>query len=159
MPKSKSSHNNRIKNKIAVASRLSPFIHKHIKKLEDENERMKTDPDTALGQLIPQMREAITQNKRLSVLAAALIDQAGGAVTLDKTALESFETKVLSIKWELPEGVESADVAEKFIFKYEAMTPEQAQGTPSEPPVTFNEDEYLAAFEDAQNEVPTEVTT
>ncbi len=122
--KRRPSHYKRVQQKIEAAQRLNPFIKKHIEKLESENERMKTDPNTTIGQLIPQMRDAISQNKRLSVLAAALIEHNGGSVTLSKTDLESFESKVLNIKWELPEGVTDPTTADSFIFKYEALTQE-----------------------------------
>lgn len=132
MPKSRNrkkerpSRGKRIQKKVEAVQRLNAFVGNHIKKLELENERMKTDPNSVVGQLIPQMREAVSQNKRLSVLAAAIIEASGGSVKLTKEQLEAFETKVLTIKWELPEGVEKVEDASEFIFTYEAMTQEEA---------------------------------
>jgi hypothetical protein len=114
-----------MEKKLRLAESLNPFLKKYLGKLEAENEQMKTDPNTTVGQLIPQMRQAIDQNKRLSVLAAALLEAQGGSVTLTKAALESFESKVLNIKWNLPEGVEDAKTAEEFIFTYEAKEQEE----------------------------------
>ena len=126
------SHNKRVEKKMKMIEGLNPFVSNHIHKLEKENESLKTDPQTLIGQLVPQMREAITQNKRLSVLAAALIEAQGGKITLSKESLQAFESKVLNIKWELPEGVESAELAESFIFTYEATeaTEPTAQNQP-----------------------------
>jgi hypothetical protein len=149
MPKSKQrekkhlSHNRRLEKKIEAVQRLNPSIASYIKKLESDNERMKTDPETTLGQLVPQMREAIAQNKRLSVLAAALIDINGGSALITKEALEAFETKVLSIKWTLPEGVEKVDDAKEFIFTYEALTQEETQAKVSEVTVASNNDDTV----------------
>lgn len=132
MPKSRNrkkerpNRGKRVQKKVEAVQRLNAFVGNHIKKLESENERMKTDPESVVGQLIPQMREAVAQNKRLSVLAAALIESQGGSVKLTKDALEQFETKVLSIKWELPEGVEKVEDASEFVFTYEALTQEEA---------------------------------
>jgi hypothetical protein len=97
-----------------------------VEQLQAENEKLKNDPDTVVGQIIPQLRDAISQNKKLSVLAAAIIEASGGSVTLTKASLESFESKVLSIKWAVPEGCEGIDKAEELIFSYEALTPEEA---------------------------------
>lgn len=133
MPKSRGnnkprpSHAKRMERKLRMAESLNPFLKKYLANLEAENEQMKTDPNTTVGQLIPQMREAISQNKRLSVLAAALIEAQGGAVTLTKASLEAFESKVLNIKWTLPEGSDDPKTSESFIFTYEAKTQEEAQ--------------------------------
>lgn len=135
MPKSRGnnkprpSHAKRMEKKLRMAESLNPFLKKYLANLEAENEQMKTDPNTTVGKLIPQMREAISQNKRLSVLAAALIEAQGGAVTITKTSLEAFESKVLNIKWTLPEGSDDPKTAESFIFTYEAKTQEEAQAT------------------------------
>ena len=141
MPKSKGnnkprpSHNKRVMKKVKMAQSLNPFIKTYIEKLEKENEIMKTNPDTAIGQLITQTRDAVTANKRLSVLAAALIEAQGCTVTVPKDALTSFESKVLNIKWAVPEGVTDAAEAEAFIFSYEATEqpddPNQPQISPA----------------------------
>lgn len=102
-------------------------LQQYAQKLEQENEQLKTDPNTIVGQLIPQMREAMSQNKRLSVLCAALIKASGGKVTVSKDELESFKGYALSIKWELPEGVTALDDAKEYTFTYEAITEEEAK--------------------------------
>jgi len=145
MPKSRGNnkprpnHAKRVEKKLRMAESLNPFLKKYLANLEAENEQMKTDPNTTVGKLIPQMREAISQNKRLSVLAAALIEAQGGAVTITKTSLEAFESKVLNIKWTLPEGEDKVDEASEFVFTYEAQeqsVPPQ-QEAPEEPVVTL----------------------
>jgi hypothetical protein len=120
-----SSANAKRKNIRPSANKTHKKAMHYILMLEAENEKLRTDPETALGQLIPQMREAVGQNKRLSVLCASIIEAQGGKVTLPKSALDAFETKVLSIKWELPEGVTDASQATEFIFSYEALTQEE----------------------------------
>lgn len=118
--------NQKRKNQRPSASKVHRKVMRYIERLERELELLKTSPETTVGQLIPQMREAVAQNKRLSVLNAALLEEMGGRVELAKAKLERFETKVLSIKWELPEGVENPDAAESYFFTYEALTPEEA---------------------------------
>ena len=113
-----------LKNR-ALKMRYLDTAKQIIEELQAENEKLKNDPDTLIGQVVPQLREAISQNKKLSVLAAALIDASGGGVTLSKSALESFESKVLSIKWTVPEGAKSVEAATEIIFSYEALTPEE----------------------------------
>ena len=144
MPKNKQrsqhrNHTKRNEKKMEAVQRLNPFVSNYIKKLESENERMKTDPDTTVGQLIMQMRDAVAQNKRLSVLAATLLEAQGGSVTLTKDALEAFETKVLNIKWTLPEGVEKVEDASEFIFTYEAVTQEEAAAQEAPTPTAKND--------------------
>jgi len=141
MPKNKvrqkkPGHNKRIEAKIRMAQNLNPFIQKHIERLTAENEMMKTNPDTVVGQVIGQLRDAIGQNKRLSVLAAALIEAQGGSVLIQKAALTAFETKILNIKWELPEGIEKPDDAESFIFTFEAKDAPKPEDAPVQPQVT-----------------------
>ena len=136
--------NTRNAKKMEAVQRLSPFVSNYIKKLESENERMKTDPETTLGQLVPQLREALSQNKRLSVLASALIEAQGGSVKLTKEALEAFESKVLSIKWTLPEGTDKVEDASEFIFTYEALTQREVATRNAEVKVTTNENEPTA---------------
>jgi hypothetical protein len=108
--------NSKRKNQRPSASKVHRKIMRYIERLEREIEILKTNPETTVGQLIPQMREAVAQNKRLSVLNAALLEEQGGKVTLEKSKLDVFETKVLSIKWELPEGVEDPALAESCFF-------------------------------------------
>jgi hypothetical protein len=136
--------NSKRKNQRPSASKVHRKIMRYIERLEREIEILKTNPETTVGQLIPQMREAVAQNKRLSVLNAALLEEQGGKVTLEKSKLDVFETKVLSIKWELPEGVEDPALAESFIFSYEAITPEEAAERRQEVTVTRVEDEPVS---------------
>lgn len=127
---------------------------KLVNQLQDENERLKNDPETIVGQLIPQLQQAISQNKKLSVLTAAIIEKSGGNITVSKAALESFESKVLSIKWAMPEGVDSVDKAEELIFSYEALTQEEAterqtqQGTLPSPQITVSPEQPTTESED-----------
>lgn len=145
MPKSKQrqkkrpSSNKRFEKKMEAVQRLNPFVSNYIKKIEAENEQMKTDPNTTIGQIIPQLRQAITQNKRLSVLAAAFIESQGGSLKITKEVLESFESKVLSIKWTLPEGEDKVDEASEFVFTYEALTQEEADARAAQITVTSND--------------------
>lgn len=137
MPKSKArqkqrpNYAKRVERKLRMAENLNPFLKKYLSKLETENEQLKNDPNTIVGQLIPQMRDAINQNKRLSVLTAAILDSQGGSVSLPKAALESFENKLLNIKWAVPEGVEDVKDADTFIFTYEAKEQEPPPDAPS----------------------------
>lgn len=129
------------KNIRPSANKVNKKVMHYIQYLEQQIEQLRNDPQTVVGQLVPQMREAVGQNKRLSVLAAALIEEAGGSVTLVKSKLSAFETKVLSIKWELPEGVTDPELAESFTFSYEAITREEADARRPEITVTSTEDE------------------
>ena len=119
-------------------SKIQRRVVEYIKNLEMENKEMKTNPEGIVGQIIPQLREAISQNKRLSVLVASLIEAAGGSITVSKNSLESFESKVLNIKWAVPEGTENANSAVEFVFTYEAVSPEEAALVAPEVRVTPN---------------------
>jgi hypothetical protein len=139
----------------SLKMRYLDSAQKFVKQLQDENEQLKTNPDTLIGQVIPQLREAIHQNKKLSVLAASLIQASGGSITVSKAVLESFESKVLNIKWAVPDGVESVDAATELIFRYEALTPEevsarQAQEQVDNPIEDETSDEELTREEKAQ---------
>jgi hypothetical protein len=129
----------KFKKKPSLA-KIQRQVVEYIKKIEFENNELKTNPESVAGQVIPQLRQAITQNKRLSVLAASLIEAAGGSITVSKALLESFETKVLSIKWEVPEGTEDATTATDFVFKYEAISQEEADATVPHITVTSNDE-------------------
>ena len=118
----------------ALKLRYLDTAKKLVEQLQAENETLKNDPNTVVGQVIPQLRDAISQNKKLSVLAAAIIESNGGSVVVSKAALEAFESKVLSIKWTVPEGVESVDKAESLIFSFEALTQEEAAARQQQPP-------------------------
>ena len=111
----------------AITKLYLPQLKKYCEQLEKQLEQIKTDPNTALGQVITQARELYTQNSRLSVLCAALIDKAGAKVSVKKTEMDKFENHRILIKWELPEGVEKPEEAEEFVFMYEATKNEQPQ--------------------------------
>ena len=111
----------------AITKLYLPQLKKYCEQLEQQLEQIKTDPNTALGQVINQARELYTQNSRLSVLCAALIDKAGAKVSVKKSEMDKFENHRILIKWELPEGVEKPEEAEEFVFMYEATKNEQQQ--------------------------------
>jgi len=113
----------------AITKMYLPRLKKYCEELEAQLESIKTDPNTTLGQVINQARELYTQNSRLSVLTAALLEAQGNKVTVAKAAMDKFENHRVLIKWELPEGVEKAEDAKEFVFKYEAI-PNQAPMQP-----------------------------
>jgi hypothetical protein len=105
----------------AITKMYLPRLKKYCEELEKQLEALKTDPNTTLGQVINQARELYTQNSRLSVLTAALLEAQGNKVTVSKAAMDKFENHRVLIKWELPEGVEKAEDAKEFVFMYEAV--------------------------------------
>lgn len=107
---------------------------KYIDKLEAENEALRGDPNTYIGQFITQFRELYSQNARLSVLAASLMKRLGDRVELSKDEMEAFKDQRINIKWELPEGVTEAAEAASFIFTYEALAAEGPQPVDVVPP-------------------------
>jgi hypothetical protein len=113
----------------AITKMYLPRLQKYCQQLEQQLEALKTDPNTTLGQVINQARELYTQNSRLSVLTAALLEAQGNKVTVAKAAMDKFENHRVLIKWELPEGVEKAEDATEFVFMYEAVKNEP-QGQP-----------------------------
>jgi|SRR5271166_1752258 len=120
---------NSLRNK-AITKMYLPRLKAYCEQLEQQLEALKTDPNTTLGQVITQARELYTQNSRLSVLTAALLEQQGNKVTVKKSAMDRFENHKVLIKWELPEGVEKAEDATEFVFMYEAIKNEPAQPQP-----------------------------
>jgi hypothetical protein len=146
--------NTKRKNIRPSASKVQRKVMRYIQLLEQEVEQLKTDPETVIGKLIPQMREAISQNKRLSVLAASLIENGGGRVEISKALLESFDTKVLSIKWELPEGETDPETCSKYFFMYEALTQEEAAARQSQIAVTPEVGESAAVEEQPNEPLP-----
>ena len=75
------------------------------------------------------MNELYSQNSKLSVLAAALMDKLKdekGNVLVTKEAMEKFKGYRLQIKWELPEGVEKPEDAAEYLFSYTAKLEGQA---------------------------------
>lgn len=124
-----------------------------VDQLQAENETLKNDPNTVIGQVIPQLRQAISQNKRLSVLCAALIQAQGGRVSVSKEELQGFETKVLNIKWEVPEGVENLEAAETVTFTYEALTQEEANARSAQVVVNEGEQPTVETIEPTTEQV------
>src|SRR5208337_4776358 len=116
------------RNKAITKMYMKP-LRDYCEQLEKQLEALKTDPNTTLGQVINQARELYTQNSRLSVLTAALLESLGNKVTVSKAAMDKFENHRILIKWELPEGVEKAEDATEFVFMYEAVKNEP-QGQP-----------------------------
>jgi len=113
----------------AITKMYLPRLKKYCEELEKQLEALKTDPNTTLGQVINQARELYTQNSRLSVLTASLLESLGNKVTVSKAAMDKFENHRILIKWELPEGVAKAEDATEFVFMYEAVKNEP-QGQP-----------------------------
>jgi len=113
----------------AITKMYLPRLKQYCEQLEAQLEALKTDPNSTLGQVIIQARELYTQNSRLSVLTAALLEAQGNKVTVSKAAMDKFENHRVLIKWELPEGVEKAEDATEFVFMYEAVKNEP-QGQP-----------------------------
>ncbi len=116
---------NNKRNKAITKMYLKP-LQKYCQQLEEQIEALKTDPNTTLGQVIMQARDLYTQNSRLSVLTAALLEAQGNRVTVKKTAMDKFENHRVVVKWELPEGFTGKpEEAEEFVFMYEAIKNEQ----------------------------------
>lgn len=111
---------------------------KYIEQLEKENQALKNDPNSVVGQFISQYREMYAQNSRLSLLAAVLLKLQGGKVPITVEEMDSFKGNRINISWDLPEGVEKQEDAKHFIFSYD-LVPEspapQAQeaAVPAEP--------------------------
>jgi hypothetical protein len=124
----------------------------YIESLEKENEALRGDPNTYIGQFIGQFREMYSQNSRLSVLAAALIKRLNGKVTLTKEEMTAFENNRINIKWELPEGVEKIEDAAEYVFSYE-LQPVQQPGAPQAATVVATETPEHIAVEDVVNPV------
>jgi|SRR5271157_735093 len=112
---------NNKRNKAITKMYLKP-LQKYCQQLEQQLEALKTDPNTTLGQVIVQAREMYTQNSRLSVLCAALLEAAGDKVTIKKSKMDKFENHRVVIKWELPEGFTGKpEESEEFVFTFEAV--------------------------------------
>lgn len=126
----------KIRQRNAIKKQYLGQAVKYIEQLEAENEALKTNPDSVIGQIVPQMRELLSQNKRLSVLAAALMKAQGGKITVPRDDMESFEGYSLRVKWELPEGVDKVEDAKEFVFTYEAIeTPKEDEADAEAPTV------------------------
>jgi hypothetical protein len=123
-----------LKQKNALKRQYLSQAVKYIDQLEKENEALRGDPNTMIGQFIGQFRELYSQNSRLSVLAATLIKRLGDKVELQKEEMEAFKDQRINVKWDLPEGTASAEEATSFIFSYEAQPAEGAQPIDVVPP-------------------------
>jgi hypothetical protein len=100
---------------------------KYAEQLEKENYELKNDPNTVIGAFIGQFRELYSQNQRLSVLGASLINKLGDKVVLTKEEMEAFKDKRINIKWEIADG-ETVETAKEFVFSYELQdAPPQGQ--------------------------------
>jgi hypothetical protein len=114
----------------AITKMYLPRLKKYCEELEAQLESLKTDPNTTLGQVINQAREMYTQNSRLSVLTAALLEAAGGKIPVKKAAMDKFENHRVVIRWELPDGFTGKpEEADEFVFTFEAV-PNPQQGQP-----------------------------
>jgi hypothetical protein len=106
----------------------------YIDKLEAENEALRGDPNTQIGQFIAQFRELYSQNSRLSVLAASLIKRLGNRVELTKEEMEAFKDQRINVRWELPEGAASVEEAASYVFTYDLVPAQGAQPIDIVPP-------------------------
>lgn len=103
---------------------------KYIEKLEADNEALRGDPNTLIGQFVGQFRELYSQNSRLSVLAATLLKKQGDRVELTKEEMAAFEKSRINIKWELPDGVTDPAEATSYVFTYELQANDAEQPQP-----------------------------
>ena len=108
----------------------------YIERLEKENQALKGDPNTIIGQFIGQFKELHAQNSRLSVLSACLIKKLGDQVKLTKEEMEAFKGNRINIKWELPDGTDpvNPEQASEYIFSFDLVpenAPPQTIGTPT----------------------------
>lgn len=129
----------RSKQKKQITKMYLGPLRKYCEQLEQQLEAIKKDPNTTLGQVITQARELYTQNSRLSVLTAALLEAQGNKVLVKKSAMDIFENHRILIKWELPEGVEKAEDATEFVFMYTAEKNEQPTQVGPQPHTINNE--------------------
>jgi hypothetical protein len=94
---------------------------KYIDLLEKQNEALRTDPNTVLGQLIPHLRSLEESNAKLSVLVAAFVKAQGGSAVVTKEALDEYRNHRLTIHFTLPEGVTDVESATEFIVTFDAL--------------------------------------
>lgn len=143
------------KRKNAMKKQYLSQAVKYIEQLEKENQALKSDPGSVIGQFIGQYREMYSQNSRLSVLAAALLKKNGDKVELTKEEMESFQGNRINIKWELPEGETSHEDAKSYVFTYE-LVPEQqpnAEVLPTEEPGTLPADVATMAVPQPEEQI------
>jgi hypothetical protein len=97
-------------------------LREYAEKLERENKALKEDPNSVVSQFISQYQELYSQNSRLSVLTACLLDKLQEeekfGVVLTKAEMEAFKDQRINIKWELPEGVNKPENADQYIFSF-----------------------------------------
>jgi len=120
-----------IKQKNKLKMEFNSQLRKMVDELQKENEALKNDPQSVVGQFVGQFRELYGQNQRLSTLAASLIKKLGESVVLTKEELEQFNTKRINIKWEIADG-ETIETATQFTFSYE-LQDAPPQGMPVQP--------------------------
>lgn len=143
------------KRKNALKKQYLSQAVKYIEQLEKENQALKNDPNSVIGQFIGQFQELYGQNSRLSVLAAALIKKLGDSVELTKEEMEAFQNNRINIKWELPEGVEKHEDAKSYIFTYElapAPAAPNSEVLPTEEPGKLPADVETMAIQDVADE-------
>jgi hypothetical protein len=119
----------RIKAKNNLKKQYMEPLRKYAEQLEKENQALKGDPNTVIGQFVGQFRELYGQNGRLSVLAACLIEKLGKKVVLSKDEMEKFQNNRINIKWEVADG-ETGETAKEFTFTYELAPAEQPSPQP-----------------------------
>jgi hypothetical protein len=96
-------------------------LQKYCQQLEQENETLRTDPNSILGQVITEARKLHLANSRLSVLAAILLKRANNSALVSVEEMKAFESLRINIKWDMPEGVTKPEDATEYIFSYEAV--------------------------------------
>jgi hypothetical protein len=126
----------KVKQKNNLKKQYLKPLREYCIKLEQENEILKSDPKTAIGSFIGQLREIYSQNGRLSALSACLLQKLGGTCRLTKTELEAFAGNKIHIDWKLPEGVTDPNQAEYYDFTFRLV--------PDAPPVAAQPEEDLA---------------
>src|SRR5271167_3521274 len=134
-----------IKQKNKLKMEFNSQLRKMVDELQKENEALKNDPQSVVGQFVGQFRELYGQNQRLSTLAASLIKKLGESVVLTKEELEQFNTKRINIKWEIADG-ETIETATQFTFSYELQdAPPQGQPVQAteQPGVAFPADAFV----------------
>src|ERR1035437_11149355 len=123
----------RIKAKNNLKKEYMEPLRKYAEQLEKENASLKGDPNTVVGQFIGQFKELYSQNSRLSVLCACLIEKLSGKIILTKAEMEAFQQKRVNIKWEVPDGIDPKDATE-YVFSYELEdVPAPQPQAPAEP--------------------------
>src|SRR5271165_4637423 len=110
-----------LKQKKALRHQYNNVLYKDYQRLLEENTKMKEDPNGVIAPFLNRFNAIVVQNNRLSALAAAMIDQLGGKVTIEKSIINGFEGHSLTIKIDAPEGVEKFEDANEYIFTYQKV--------------------------------------